>query len=622
MKTERCLISRFCSLIFLAFLSLNLNAQPTSDGYVFPIRPGEQNYLAGTMGELRTSHFHGGLDIKTGGRIGLPVHATADGYISRIQVSTGGYGHVLYLTHDDGNISVYGHLNRFEKGLESYLRYKQYEQEAYEIRVFPQEDLFRFSKGEVIAYSGNTGSSSGPHLHFEIRDGNHRFLNPMDFGFTEVKDNIPPILKSIAFVTRDQNARVNDAFGRFTFDILKVNNKYTTRQPIKLEGNIGIETYFYDNQNGSWSRNGIPETVLKVNEDTVYHSLKNQMSFGLNRNILVHYDFATYTRNRRKYTKLYLDDGNDLNIYLTSQKGIYFDNENHDLALFFRDDLNNLSIFETKVNNRRIVYPETPPIKNFDILGNTLQYVSEDSLTSIHIGYNTIQNRPYISRKNKNFFLWDLRKGLPDSICAHDKTLYPDFFVAIPSTEQFSFYNGDFDLKCFQKSLFDTLYLRFDKYIDSTRNLEVFAFKNYQNPLKGNVEITLKPQKKYGEKSAVYEVNSSRISYVGGEKNYDGSFTFKTRNFAYYTISTDTVPPIITPVNWSPNNLKMAIKDEHSGIKSFRATINGEFLLMRFEAKRNLLMALPKNESEPLSGEFLLVIEDMLGNTKELKRTL
>ena len=327
------------------------------------------------MGELRSSHFHGGLDIKTGGAIGLPVHATSDGYISRIQVSSGGYGHVLYLTHDDGNISVYGHLNLFEKGLEDYLRYKQYENETYEIRIFPTEDLFRFRRGDVIAYSGNTGSSSGPHLHFEIRDAGHRFLNPMNFGFTEVKDDIGPIFKSIAFVTRDQDARVNGAFGRFEFEVIKVNGKYTTRKPIKLEGNIGVEAYCYDNQNGTYSRNGIPEIAFLVNQDTIFHQLKDRMSFGKNRNILVHYDYSTYLKRRRKFTKLYLEDGNELDIYPITEKQYYFDQTERDLTIYLRDDLHNLSIFETRINNRKIVYPETPAIRNYEIYENVLQFV-------------------------------------------------------------------------------------------------------------------------------------------------------------------------------------------------------------------------------------------------------
>ncbi len=616
--------SRLCNAIAsLCFcLSGFSQSEPTQSDYLFPVRPGEQNFLAGSMGELRTSHFHGGIDIKTGGRIGLPVYATSDGYISRIQVSTGGYGHVLYLKHDDGNISVYGHLNLFEDGLEKYLRYQQYENETYEIRLFPQKDLFRFNKGDIIAYSGNTGSSSGPHLHFEIRDANHRFMNPMDFGFTEIKDDIAPIMKSIAFKTLDADSRVNGAFGRFEFDVIKVQDKYHIRKPVELKGNIGAEIYCYDNQNGTYSRNGVPEVVFTINDDTVFHELKESMSFAKNRNILVHYDYETYLKKRRKYNKLFLEDGNELDIYLNTKRSLSFDDTNHDLQIFARDDSHNWSILESKVNNRKIVYPETPFITNFDIQDNHIQFVSYDTSATLHIGYIKKKVKPYIDRKGRYFYLWDLRNGLPDSIISGTKKIFPEFYVTIPSGDQFSFYNGDFDLVSEANSLFDTLYLRFEKEIDSARSLEIFKFKNVMNPLNRPISLTLKPRWEYGEKSAVFSVSGSRLRYVGGDLQPDNTYTFETRDFGDYTISYDTIPPTITPINWSSSNLKLKISDDLSGIKEYRATVDGEFLLMRYEAKRDLLMALPKDEKNPISGEFLLVVEDYLGNKTEIKRIL
>ena len=599
-------------------------AQPPieDDRYLFPIRPGERNFLSGTMGEMRGAHFHGGLDIRTGGRIGLPVYATQDGYISRMQVSAGGYGHALYLTHPDGNTSVYAHLNLFEPGLEKYLRHQQYLKEQYEVRLFPAKDLFEFKKGDIIAYSGNTGSSRGPHLHFEIRDEDHRFLNPMTFGFTEIKDNIPPILKSVAFVTRDEASRVNGSFGRFPFEVIKVNGKYTTRKPIELSGSIGMEVYHYDNQNGSYSRNGIPEIIMFLDGDTVFHQVKERMSFSLNRNILVHYDYPLYQSTRRKYNRLFREDGNELDIYKVIRRDLEFDAEPHELRLVLRDGNNNFSEFVTTVNNRRIVNPESPRIRNFLVYENHIQFKSEDSIATVYYHYRNEQIAPYTSKNGTNYFLWDLRKALPDSIRSGANTVNPHLYASIPAGYKFSFYNGDFDFESGRKTLFDTLYLRFEKSIDTLENREIFHFKNSSTPLRGPATITLKPRMSYDERHFVYSVSGRKTSFVGGTRLDDGSFRFSTRDLGKFTIAADSVPPVITPISWSRTNLKVKAEDPGSGIKDYRATLDGAFLLMRFDAKKGLLLAQPKEENKPLSGEFKLEVVDNAGNTNTITRKL
>ncbi|UOQ71369.1 M23 family metallopeptidase [Hymenobacter cellulosilyticus] len=130
--------------------------------FLFPIKPGQPNFLAASMGELRPNHFHGGLDIKTDGRTDLPVYASADGYISRVKQSAFGYGNVLYITHPNGLVTVYGHLNRFMGPAGAFLREKQYEKQTYELELFFTKDQFPVKRGEVVALSGNTGGSAGP----------------------------------------------------------------------------------------------------------------------------------------------------------------------------------------------------------------------------------------------------------------------------------------------------------------------------------------------------------------------------------------------------------------------------------------------------------------------------
>jgi hypothetical protein len=610
-------------LAFLFAFIMSFSALSQQARYLFPIQPGQQNFLSGTMGELRSNHFHGGLDIKTGGRIGLPVYATADGYISRINITTGGYGHTLYLTHEDGYTSVYAHLDRFNDELESYIREKQYEKETYEIREFPKKDQFRFKQGDVIAFSGNTGSSSGPHLHFEIRDENHRFLNPLQYGFEEIKDNLPPLLKKMAFVTLEEDARINGAFGRYEFEVLKVNGVYTLRKPVKLSGKIGVEIYHYDHFNGTYHRNGIPLITYLVDDDTVFHQNKNSMSFGLNRHILAHMDYPVYAKRKTKFNKLFIDDGNKQDIYLNGNGIVDFDeNKHYTLKLYMVDSYQNITKFEYRINNRRIVYPEIPQIKSFEVLGNTLQYVSQDTSTNVYYHYLTSKNKPYLSRSGRHYYLWDLDKGLPDSITSNSDVIRPKFYMTIPSGVRYSFYNNDFELESYRKTLFDTLHVRFDKSFDETNQLEEFNFYNYYDPLSGNLKIRLKPYNTYGPKSSVFSKYGSRISYVGGEMQEDGAYEFTTRNLGTFTIAYDSIAPTITPISWNNPAIKIKITDDLSGIKRYRATLDDQFLLMKYDAKKHMLLAQPKEPNKRFSGEFILQVEDNLGNLTEIKRQL
>lgn len=607
-------------LILFVLFSFSLSAQP--DNYLFPINPGERNYLAGTMGELRTNHFHGGIDVRTGGREGLPVYATQDGYISRIKIQSGGYGHALYMTHPDGNTSLYGHLQKFEPALEEFVRNYQYENESYEVQLFPQKDQFFYRKGEVIAYSGNTGSSSGPHLHFEIRDKNQRFMDPLLFGFDEIVDNMIPVVKKVAFVTRDKNARINGASGRYEFDIIFIKDYFTTRKPIELEGNIGIEIQHYDYMDGSWARNGIPEITALIDGDTIFRQQKNIMSFGLNRHILVHTNYPAYVYKRRKFNKLYFDDGNGLDIYRKTARAYNFDREKeYEIEVFLKDRAGNTVPFKTRANNRNVVYDETPDFQDYYIHENLIQFKSKDSLANVYASYKRFKVRPYMQRKKMNYFIYDLRRGLPDSIVT-DRTLKPNFQVLVPPGYTFEFFNTDFDIKSYQTTLFDTLYLQHKKSFDSLTQQEIFDFSRPDFPFKNSLRIKLKPVRKYGNKAAVFAKYGNNLGYVGGEKAADGSFSFTTRSLGRYTIAYDTIPPAIVPYSWNRRNLRIKIFDEHSGIKSYRATLDGKFLLMHYDRKKDLLKAVPKNPNTPIKGEFILVIEDNLGNQTEIKRQL
>lgn len=616
-------------LILFFYLPLfGLSAQDTSEGhYLFPINPGDQNYLAGTMGEMRSSHFHAGIDIKTGGKTGLPVYATADGYISRIQVSTGGYGNALYMNHPNGTISVYAHLERFQEEIDQFTTAKQYEQESFEIREFPENGQFFFRQGAIIGYSGNTGSSSGPHLHFEIRDQDHKILDPLRFGFSEIKDNIQPVLKNIAFVTLDSEARVNETYGRFEFDVIKSRGIYHTRAPIQLRGKIGIEIYGYDLLNGVYNRNGITKITLMVDDDTVFRQLKSHLSFSNQRNIVVHMDYDAYKKSGIKYNKLFVDDGNTNDFYTRPSGGYVFSEDSvKTLRIYLEDSYGNISTFESRVNNLKVLNKPDPDISPYELYRNHLHFKADykkgPEQIWIFLRDRTVNLEPYRTDGKTAYYIWDLRSGLPDSINYSGEVIKPGIYSMIPSEAEVTYFYPDMDISFKKHSLFDTLYLQFEKEVDWSENKEFFRFPHSNFPLRSSVLINLRPELNYPDSNShVYSIYGDRLSYIGGEWD-DGSIRFYTRDLVDFTIAQDSTPPSIQPVIINSNELYFKINDQRSGIRSFRATLNGAFLLMNYEYKKDLIWSRPKDSGIPIQGEFILEVEDNAGNKNTYQRNL
>src|SRR5690606_3165594 len=177
--------------------------------------------LSGTFGELRSNHFHSGLDIKTQQREGLNILASATGYVSRINVATYGYGKALYIQHPNGYTTVYGHLQKFSPEIEAYIKKQQYAKESYEVEIYPEAGVLPVNQGDLVAFSGNTGGSGGPHLHFEIRDGSQRPMNPKLFGIS-VKDTQPPTITSLYAYPLGEEAHINGSANRQRLRLIPV----------------------------------------------------------------------------------------------------------------------------------------------------------------------------------------------------------------------------------------------------------------------------------------------------------------------------------------------------------------------------------------------------------------
>lgn len=587
---------------------------------MFPIRPGEINYLSGNMGELRGTHFHGGIDIKTSGVTGLKVHASADGYVSRVKVTLGGYGNAVYIQHPNGTTTVYAHLKEFSDPIHRYVLKHQYEKESFTVDLYPGKNEFKVKKGDVIALSGNSGSSRGPHLHYEIRDKNHLVMDPLKFGFPELKDNVAPVISKIAFISKSPTAKINGKVGRYEFDVKNISGNFILDDAVHLSGKIGIEVYAYDKMNGTRNTYGIPDVDLKINGETIFQQEIRKIPYGKMRDIMVHTNYKVRARGGKRFNKLYVDDGNSLPFYSAQNNG-YFDFQDtlkYIVSVELTDPCGNATWFKTFVNSK-----QSKPFKkhkNDWIINENMMAVSvEDTSRTLDFYANNLRyslNPTYIAG-GKATFLWDLRNGLIDSVDMCDYTAIPNFVQAIYPNQETSFYNHTANLLFPKTSLFDTLYLRYNYSYDSSLSQEIFEFQNREDAIRRFVSVTLKPNKEYNKVyDRVYAVGRKGLNYIGGEWNNDDEITFRTRDFVKYTIASDTIPPKIKVSKLSRDQIRIKITDDQSGIKSYRAELNGKWIMLRLDAKYGNLSLDPFDPNIPLQGEFILEVEDNTGNLK------
>ncbi len=598
--------------------------------YLFPINPGQPNFLAGTMGELRASHFHGGIDIRTNNRIGIPVLSTREGYVSRVQVSAFGYGTALYVTHPDGRVSVYGHLEKITGKLGEVVKREQYRRKTFELNLTPSPNEFPVERGDTIALSGNTGSSQGPHLHFEIREENF-VLNPLKFGFTEVKDNIPPTGQRVALRTLDVDSRINDRFGRFEFTLVKRSNQeYVLPYPILAYGRIGVEILGNDRMDASTGRCGINYIEMAVDSQQVFSQYIERVDLEETRGILALMDYKTSEIRGKRFNKLYVDDGNRLPFYQTRNNGIITvtDADRH-VNITLKDESGNTSAVkfrlrrnlltaEIKLSTSRTsrldyeVMENTLVIESKPCENNSLSIYTQGQQTTIPVAYKSAQQAVY---------LIDLKRTLPDSVATCSGTLSFHFKDVVPSSTEYTYYSDRADVRFPARALYDTLFLNATHYVDDDR--EFFVIGNRTTPLHQSIQVTLKPTLPQvpARNLAVYRREGGAYHYVGGEW-VNGNVKFTTQELGEFTFLTDTIAPSINRIRLDQNGARFRIRDGRSGIAYYEASINGEWILMAYDFKFGTLQSSKLDPKKPFKGDFELKVVDRAGNERIFKQKI
>lgn len=532
--------------------------------------------LSGTFGELRSNHFHSGIDLKTGEMEGLKVYAIADGYISRIKVQSGGYGKALYITHPNGYVSVYAHLNRYNSTIDDFVRKNQYANRSYEIDMYLPSGQFEVKQGEVVAFSGNSGRSGGPHLHFEIRsEADQKPVNPLLFSF-QVNDNKAPLINVVKIYPSGPGSQVDGSFHAQDF-YPEFNGKaysFKNRDTISASGKIlfGINTY--DPFNGGLNKNGVYTIRLFVNDNLVYGHELSTFSFDETRYINSLIDYKEYKTRQRRVQKSFTDPNNKLGIY-------------------------------TKKNNRALVIDAGKRYKVkyevSDIAGNVSEVV---------------------------FWI----RGEPPMTLSHGNKLNADEQVF--SYEQGnSFNNKDIELYVPANALYDTVTFSYSKEVTKTGAFSAVHRIHYDYvPLHSWCKLSIRPdglEEDLQQKALIVKLEEDgEYSACGGEMK-DGKIMARVREFGNYCVMVDTLAPLIKPVNiharkslLAQHSIQVKITDELSGIESYNAYLNGKWILMEYDEKNDLLTYPFDNNLKDGENIFELVVTDERKNAATYKTTL
>ena len=520
--------------------------------------------LSGNYGELRSNHFHAGIDFRIGGVVGAPVYAAADGYVSRISVSPTGYGNALYITHSNGYVSVYGHLHRFEDKIREYVRAEQYASGSFVVDLGPDSTRFPVKAGQLIAFGGNTGSSGGPHLHFEVRkDGST--LNIVTNRLFAMDDGRKPVINRVAFMGYDIEGGVARVF--------RINRPRLRSAVIPLPRLSYVAVDAVDRMEGTNAKLAIGEYSVYLDGECVYRFRVGDIPMNESRYLNSLIEYPLKGRTGRTMVKSYVEPGNGLAYKIDCINGgliVLDDDSLHTLTVEVKDYANNAERIDYKVKR-----------------ASGLLRVN-DSLSQK--GTFAAWYLPFFYKK----------EGMVFSMPAG--SLYRSIYFDAAEDSDAS---GNFCSKVWSISGYETA-------LHVPARLSI----RYDGPDSFRAKALL-----------VSVSHSGRIYGAGGAIDSCGYVTSRVSSFGSYAVALDTVPPSVRVYIANGETLRrdivsFSIRDRLSGLDRYEVEIDGRWVLAEFDAKRSRLSVNLADAKIGRGKKHRLVIRvsDNKGNETVVKR--
>ncbi|MFN6390313.1 MAG: peptidoglycan DD-metalloendopeptidase family protein [Bacteroidota bacterium] len=526
--------------------------------------------ISGSFGEPRLNHFHTGIDFTTRGKTGLSVYAFDAGYVSRIKVSAIGYGKAIYITHPNGLISVYGHLSKFNDVIQSYVTTQQYKQQKSELELYPEANQFIIKKGELIAYSGNSGGSSAPHLHFEVRDaaGESFPLNPLKYNL-DLKDTIKPTFRELAIYNLNEPS---DMVNPRQYNLTTYQKSYKLQQrntpdTITIPFNqVGVGVKVHDLANGCDSDGyfGVYRLQMNVDNIKVYEFAMNRLDFNEGRYANCHIDYKQKKKNKEQFYRCYLLPGNKAAIY-------------------------------DAVLNRGIIQLGKGEVKKVEIISS--DYFNNTS--------------------NVVFYITTSSNGYVQAI--------PPIGLLVKHNESKSWGNTRIKLTFDSGTFYDETYLKIDSNKLPSAYSTSYQIHNEYTPLHKSFSLSIKLNN-YNTQLPESKFVLVRIKENGSVSAYkstvaNGWVSANPKELGTFYIASDTITPKITPTNFTPGQstknkmLTLKITDNLSGIETYNFYVDNQWIVADYDAKNDLISI---DISKQLSGEHILkaVVVDAVGNKK------